>query len=32
LRTGYIDEDLRITRGHKGSVFILSRAAKKLKY
>jgi hypothetical protein len=32
LRTGYIDEDLRITRGHKGSVFVLSRAAKKLKY
>ena len=32
LRTGYIDEDLRITRGHKGSVFILSRASKKLKY
>jgi hypothetical protein len=32
LRTGYIDEDLRITRGHKGSVFILSRAAKKRKY
>jgi hypothetical protein len=28
---GYIDEDLRIW-GHKGSVFILSRAAKKLKY
>jgi hypothetical protein len=26
LRTGYIDEDLRITRGHKGSVFVLSRA------
>jgi len=29
LRTGYIDEDIRITRGHKGSVFILSRTAKK---
>ena len=25
LRTSYIDEDIRITRGHKGSVFILSR-------
>jgi len=25
LRTSYIDKDLRITRGHKGSVFILSR-------
>lgn len=31
LRTGYIDEDIRITRGHKGSVFILSRTAKKSK-
>lgn len=29
LRTGYIDEDIRITRGHKGSVFILSRTARK---
>lgn len=29
LRTGYIDEDIRITRGHKGSVFILSRTAKR---
>lgn len=29
LRTGYVDDDLRITRGHKGSVFILSRAAAK---
>lgn len=29
LRTGYIDDDIRITRGHKGSVFILSRTAKK---
>ena len=29
LRTVYIDEDLRITRGHKGSVFILARTAKK---
>jgi hypothetical protein len=25
LRTGYIDENLRITRGHKGSVFVLCR-------
>jgi hypothetical protein len=25
LRTGYIDESMRITRGHKGSVFILTR-------
>lgn len=31
LRTGYIDDDLRITRGHKGSVFVLSRASKHLK-
>lgn len=29
LRTGYIDNDIRITRGHKGSVFILSRTARK---
>ena len=29
LRTVYIDDDIRITRGHKGSVFILSRAGKK---
>lgn len=29
LRTAYIDEDMRITRGHKGSVFILSRTAKR---
>jgi len=28
LRTGYVDNDIRITRGHKGSVFILSRTAK----
>jgi hypothetical protein len=28
LRTAYIDDDLRITRGHKGSVFVLSRPAK----
>ena len=27
LRTDYIDETLRITRGHKGSVFVLSRNA-----
>lgn len=25
LRTGYVDDDLRITRGHKGSVFVLRR-------
>jgi len=25
LRTTYIDDDLRITRGHKGSVFVLRR-------
>lgn len=25
LRTVYIDDDLRISRGHKGSVFVLSR-------
>lgn len=29
LRTGYIDDDIRITRGHKGSVFILSRTSQK---
>jgi len=29
LRTGYIDENMRITRGHKGSVFILSRTSRK---
>eukprot|EP00579_Thalassiosira_antarctica_P025268 CAMPEP_0202019458 /NCGR_PEP_ID=MMETSP0905-20130828/42055_1 /ASSEMBLY_ACC=CAM_ASM_000554 /TAXON_ID=420261 /ORGANISM="Thalassiosira antarctica, Strain CCMP982" /LENGTH=293 /DNA_ID=CAMNT_0048580733 /DNA_START=73 /DNA_END=954 /DNA_ORIENTATION=- len=28
LRTGYVDDDIRVTRGHKGSVFILSRTAK----
>lgn len=28
LRTNYIDDTFRITRGHKGSVFILSRASK----
>jgi PAP_fibrillin len=27
LRTGYIDDNMRITRGHKGSVFILTRPA-----
>lgn len=27
LRTGYVDSDIRITRGHKGSVFILSRTS-----
>lgn len=31
LRTGYIDDDIRITRGHKGSVFILSRTSTKSK-
>ncbi|CAJ1966695.1 unnamed protein product [Cylindrotheca closterium] len=25
LRTGYIDDSIRITRGHKGSVFVLAR-------
>jgi hypothetical protein len=25
LRTVYLDEDLRVTRGHKGSVFVLRR-------
>ena len=29
LRTGFIDDDMRITRGHKGSVFILTRTAKR---
>ena len=29
LRTMYIDDDIRITRGHKGSVFILSRTGRK---
>jgi len=29
LRTEYIDDRIRITRGHKGSVFILSRTAKR---
>jgi hypothetical protein len=31
LRTLYIDEDIRITRGHKGSVFILSRNLQRVK-
>ncbi len=31
LRTLYIDEEIRITRGHKGSVFILSRNLKRVK-
>lgn len=29
LRTGYIDDAIRITRGNKGSVFILSRTSQK---
>lgn len=29
LRTIYIDDDIRITRGNKGSVFILSRTGRK---
>ncbi|KAL9182958.1 hypothetical protein ACHAXT_004237 [Thalassiosira profunda] len=29
LRTLYVDDDMRITRGHKGSVFVLSRTASK---
>ncbi len=29
LRTIFIDDDIRITRGHKGSVFILSRTGKR---
>lgn len=28
LRTAYVDDKIRITRGHKGGVFILSRTAK----
>ncbi len=28
LRTAYVDDDIRITRGHKGSVFILCRTAR----
>jgi len=28
LRTAYVDDDLRITRGHKGSVFVLQRPRK----
>mmetsp|Transcript_39578 Transcript_39578/g.80745 ORF Transcript_39578/g.80745 Transcript_39578/m.80745 type:complete len:331 (-) Transcript_39578:287-1279(-) len=31
LKTGYIDSQVRITRGHKGSVFILQRTSKKSK-
>ena len=31
LRTGYIDSDIRITRGHKGSVFILRRTRQRIK-
>lgn len=30
LRTPYIDDTIRITRGHKGSVFVLARARAKL--
>ena len=29
LRTVYIDDQIRITRGHKGSVFVLSRPSRK---
>ena len=29
LKTVYVDDRIRITRGHKGSVFILSRTAKR---
>jgi hypothetical protein len=29
LRTTYVDQDLRITRGHKGSVFLLLRTSQK---
>lgn len=29
LRTGYIDDTIRITRGHKGSVFVLTRLGSK---
>lgn len=29
LRTTYIDQDIRITRGHKGSVFLLFRTSQK---
>lgn len=29
LRTGYIDDSFRITRGHKGSVFVLARPKSK---
>jgi hypothetical protein len=29
LRTSYIDDAIRITRGHKGSVFVLTRTSRK---
>lgn len=29
LRTTYIDDAIRITRGHKGSVFVLTRTSRK---
>jgi len=29
LRTIFVDDDIRITRGHKGSVFILSRTGRR---
>jgi hypothetical protein len=29
LHTGYVDDSLRITRGHKGSVFVLARTRSK---
>ena len=31
LRTTFLDDDIRITRGHKGSVFLLSRTNKNKK-
>jgi len=31
LRTTFLDEDIRVTRGHKGSVFLLSRTNKNKK-
>eukprot|EP00980_Cylindrotheca_fusiformis_P012866 scaffold3187_cov65-Cylindrotheca_fusiformis.AAC.1 len=30
LRTGYIDDTIRITRGHKGSVFVLQRPSARI--
>lgn len=30
LRTGYVDDTMRITRGHKGSVFVLERPAARM--